>query len=285
MTIAHTNLAYIEENELPTWVKWVKRQWGAFLHLITFIVTSLAEHGVEIAARAIGIAAPLPNAISVYKISMDELDFNRVQALAFSFVIEVVVFALVEIALYLFDGYLRDKAKYRFPLAAAAASVIVAVCIVIGLVYNLEVAGGGHVVMAWMPVISLCAFVSIGLKRWNERQKEFTGSRKRKPAKSREISGNSGASVEKMNQARKQKIQDRHSEIFAIISENGPMAVSEISALLSSNVSDKTLSNDLNSLADEGRLIKDGRKWSIKPTVIERVPERAGVYVNGNGAA
>jgi len=272
----------LDDKELPGWVKWCKRQWGALLHLTAYLITSTADHGIEIAARAIGIFAPLPNSISVYNISQPQLGFNGVQAFAFALVIEMIVFALVEIALYLFDGLLRDATKYRVPFALSVASVVVGVSIVIGIVYNLEAKGDGNTIMAWLPVISLCAFLSIGLKRWHERQKEAVATRKAKPAKSPEISGNSGASIDQMNEAKREKVRKRLAEITAIISENGPMTVSEIAALLSVTVSDKTLSNDLNALAGEGKIDKEGRKWKIRGHITGNLPAAPAPVLNGH---
>lgn len=271
------------------WANSVKRFWNTILHLIYFIVTSTADYGVEVAARAIGIAAPLPNAISVFNISQHKLGFSPTQAFAFSFVIEVIVFALVEISLFLFDGFLRDKKKYLAPLVLSVTSVVAGVTIVIGIVYDLEVKGDGHTIMAWLPVISLCAFLSIGLKRWHERQKESGANRKGKPEKPQketgnigEISSRSSTSVEEMNEAKRGKIRKRQQEISNVISENGPLSISEIASLLSVSVSDKTIANDLNELASQGKVVKIGKKWDIARPVIDQLPEPVGFSKNGH---
>lgn len=142
-----------------------ERHYTALLGMLTYFFTQLAEQLIEIAARAVMIFAPMPNAISMFNIVQREQGFTVLQALAFSFTLEIVVFLLVEIALVMWNGYLTNPRVYRWPFALMTGVVLVATFIVVFMVYALE----PHKVMAWLPVVSLCSFVAIGLKRWHER--------------------------------------------------------------------------------------------------------------------
>lgn len=154
----------------PAYTAWVRRHYGALLGIIHYVVTETADRGVDIAARALAFAAPAPNAISVYKISQTELDYNAVQALAFALVLELVLFALIEVALYMWDGYIDSKETYFWPFVASILTSLMALAIVVAVVFNLEIANGGKPIMATLPFISMAAFVGLGLKRWNDRK-------------------------------------------------------------------------------------------------------------------
>ena len=142
----------------------VEYHYDQSLGLITHFVTKLADEAVEMTARGVALAAPLPNAISMYNITQHDLAWSWVASFAFSLALEVVVFLLVEIALMQWDGYLTNPARYRAPFIGMIVTVMVAVAVVMGFVYWLE----PHKIMALLPVISLCSFVGIGLKRWHE---------------------------------------------------------------------------------------------------------------------
>jgi DNA-binding CsgD family transcriptional regulator len=124
----------------------------------------MADAAVEMAARGVALAAPLPNAISMYNITQRDLGWSWVASFAFALALEVVVFLLVEIALMQWDGYLSHPARYQAPFVGMVATVGIGVLVVMGFVYMLE----SHKIMAALPVISLCSFVGIGLKRWHE---------------------------------------------------------------------------------------------------------------------
>jgi len=142
----------------------VEYHYDQSLGLITHFVTKLADEAVEMTARGVALAAPLPNAISMYNITQHDLAWSWVASFAFSLALEVVVFLLVEIALMQWDGYLTNPVRYRAPFIGMIVTVMVAVAVVMGFVYWLE----PHKIMALLPVISLCSFVGIGLKRWHE---------------------------------------------------------------------------------------------------------------------
>ena len=142
--------------------------YNAMLGMLRHLITQFADESVEIAARAVALAAPLPNAINMYNVAMRDLGYHQFAAFAFALTLEIVVFLLVEVALRLWDGYLLKPTRYRLPLYAMVAIVLVATSVVMGIVYVLE----PHKIMAFLPVVSLCSFVGIGLKRWDERHSE-----------------------------------------------------------------------------------------------------------------
>lgn len=151
-----------------------ERHYNAMLGMLRHLITQFADESVEIAARAVALAAPLPNAINMYNVAMRDLGYHQFAAFAFALTLEIVVFLLVEVALKLWDGYLLKPTRYRLPLYAMVAIVLIATSVVMGIVYVLE----PHKIMAFLPVVSLCSFVGIGLKRWDERHSEnSTGNR------------------------------------------------------------------------------------------------------------
>lgn len=152
-------------NEKTTYQIAFELHWRALLGILRYLITQFADEAVEVAARAVALAAPLPNAINMYNVGVGQLGWGSAASFAFSLTLEIVVFLLVEIALLMWDGYLVDKPRFKMPLAVAVAIVLVAVAVVMTIVYQLE----AHKIMALLPVVSLCSFVGIGLKRWNER--------------------------------------------------------------------------------------------------------------------
>jgi hypothetical protein len=69
----------------------------------------------------------------------------------------------------MWDGYLSNPKRYTIPLGASIVASVGVLVIVMSVVYNLEVKGGGHWILALLPLISMFAFVALGLKRWHER--------------------------------------------------------------------------------------------------------------------
>lgn len=270
------------KNDAPKWVLWVERQWGALLRVIHFIVTSTADSAVDIAARSMAIAAPLPNAISVYNISQKELNFGPIAALAFALVIELIGFALVEYSLFLFDGWLQSPRKWLFPFAASVTVVVVGVSIVIRFVYTIELAGNGHTIMAWLPVISLCAFVSIGLKRWHDRQPEMSGNQRslRKKlstkltvatvniADSDGVGTDSSAKVDAMNDGKRRKVDAGVDALYEILrNEFDGIATDDLNkAELGRRIgkSRATVGNYLDNLSSQGRIDLNGHVKVVK---------------------
>lgn len=155
-------------NEKTNYQIKIETHYNAVLGIFRHFITQLADEAIEIAARAVMLAAPMPNAISMFNITQREQGFTGFQAFAFSLTLEIVVFLLVEIALIMWDGFLVKPRAYKWPFIIMTSVVLAATVIVVSIVYNLE----PHKVMAWLPVISLCSFVGIGLKRWHERNTE-----------------------------------------------------------------------------------------------------------------
>lgn len=147
-----------------------ERHYNAVLGMFRHLITQFADESVEIAARAVALAAPLPNAINMYSVVRKDLGYDWLAAFAFALTLEIVVFLLVEIALMMWDGYLANSERYRYPFYVSVGIVLVSVAVVIGIVYALE----PHKIMAFLPVVSLCSFVGIGLKRWHERNAAVT---------------------------------------------------------------------------------------------------------------
>lgn len=147
----------------------VRDHWDEILGTLRHIVTQFADEVVEVAARAVMLLAPLPNAISVYNITQSTMGFSGFQAFAFSMTIELVIFFLIEIALLMLTRWLQGKLVYQWAFYGMSIVVLGGTGIIINLVYSLEV----HKVMAWLPVISLCGFIAVGLKRWDARNMEI----------------------------------------------------------------------------------------------------------------
>lgn len=146
-----------------------ERHYTALLGMFRYLITQFADESVEVAARAVALAAPLPNAINMYNVAIGELGWSKPAGFAFSMTLEIVVFLLVEVALRQWDGYLSNPRRYRRTLGISIGVVAVAVVVVMTIVYTLET----YKIMALLPVVSLCSFVGIGLKRWDERNQQI----------------------------------------------------------------------------------------------------------------
>lgn len=143
----------------------IETHYNAVLGIFRHFITQFADESVEIAARAVALAAPLPNAINMYNVAQRDLGYSSFASFAFALTLEIVVFLLVEVALKLWDGYLVNPERFRYPFYVAIGIVLLATAVVMGIVYVLE----PHKIMAFLPIVSLCSFVGIGLKRWDER--------------------------------------------------------------------------------------------------------------------
>lgn len=161
----------IEEIEHPRWILWCMRSWTSVLALAHHIVSEAAEKGVDIAATAIGIAAPLPNAISVYTISQVALGFNPWQSFAFSLALELLIFVVVEVALVLWTEYNEGDDSYKIPMYTLLLAGGMGIGLVMYIIYQVEVTHGGTPILATLPLLSLTAFVAVATKRWHVSQK------------------------------------------------------------------------------------------------------------------
>jgi len=246
-------------NERTWYAEGFEKHYRAVLGMIRYFFTQLADEAIEIAARAVMLAAPMPNAISMFNITQREQGFTGFQALAFSLTLEIVVFLLVEIALLMWNGYLANPRAYKWPFAIMTSVVLVATVIVVSIVYSLE----PHKVMAWLPVISLCSFVGIGLKRWHERNTEEVAlpvqnvKRTVKPSVNPIVKFDSETSVN----FTPTKVDSRRESLLKMLEEIDGLAIdalnkSELARKL--EVSRPTLLSDIAALENAGKLTLNG---------------------------
>lgn len=174
------NLQQDKKSEYPAYVEGIKRHFGAVVHLLWFVSTETSDKGADIAARALALLAPLPNAVSVYNVSQTSLGYTQVQAFAFAMAMELALFAIIEVALHMWDGVLGNRKRYAVPLGVSIVASVGMLIIVMSVVYNLEVMAGGSWVLALLPLVSLFAFVALGLKRWHERNPDLHATQPRK---------------------------------------------------------------------------------------------------------
>ena len=147
-----------------------KHAYKWLMDFIGYIVGTTSDQAADIAARSLPIVAPLPNAISVYFVSQSALGFNEYQAIAFACAIEIAMFAVIEIALIMFDGLLKDERRYRgaFKLSLGV-SVGVLILIILFVVFVEVSHEGGNPVLAGMPLLSGASAIMLALKRWHLR--------------------------------------------------------------------------------------------------------------------
>lgn len=233
--------------------------YNAMLGMFRHLITQFADESVEIAARSVALAAPLPNAINMYNVAMRDLGYSVFASFAFALTLEIVVFLLVEVALRLWDGYLLKPARYRYPFVASIGVVLIATFVVVGIVYVLE----PHKIMAFLPVVSLCSFVGIGLKRWDERHNEnFTPAVKRavKSTVKRTVKYDTIDS-EDFTPAVSEKVDNRRLKLLEILQEIDGHDIADLnkSALAKRlDVSRPTLLSDLAALQNVGKLSLNG---------------------------
>ena len=232
-----------------------RHHWDEVLATLRHIVTQFADEAVEVAARAVMLMAPMPNAISVFNITQVQQGFSQFQAFAFSMTIEIVIFFLIEIALLMLSRWLERKPVYRWAFIGMCVVVLAATGIVIRMVYVLE----PHKVMAWLPVISLCSFVAIGLKRWDARNLA-SGVKAVKPAMKQGVKFDTSARVDSVNFA-PTKVDTRRQSLLKMLEEIDGQGVDSLnkSALAKRlDVSRPTLISDIAALQDTGQLTLNG---------------------------
>jgi len=161
-----------EQMEVYGWAKSVKRFWFTILNLVAYVFTAAADHAMLIAERAIALAAPAPNAISVFNIAQSELGYNWIAAGLMAVVIELIGFYLIHKALSLLEPMLLEVNRQTVTkFALATVALLVGVGIVIMFVRHMEQIGDGHMVMAWWPVLTLCVFTVQALHEWEQTSK------------------------------------------------------------------------------------------------------------------
>jgi hypothetical protein len=140
--------------------------YDSILFVIDFIVSRTSESLAGILIKALPLLAPVPNAVSVWRISQSApLHYDTLQAGALAASVEGMFFALTEVVLNMFDGYLIDKERYKWPLRIAGGLLIGFFLLVEVIVLFIET---NMVAMAF-PFISLIAAVALGCARWHSR--------------------------------------------------------------------------------------------------------------------
>lgn len=239
--------------------------YDSILFIIDFIVSRTSDSLAGILIKALPLLAPVPNAVSVWRISQQSpLHYDTLQAGALAASVEGLFFALTAVALDMFDGYLIDKDRYRWPLRIAGGLLIGFFVLVEVIVLFIET---NPVAMAF-PVISLIAALGLGCARWHQRnQKSPQFLRAIRTTKSKpeteqptqqinsvspilsEKTADNLNPIERMNAARQLKIDNRRNTILQFLKET-ELPIPEIANRLS--VSENTIRKDLDALQDAG---------------------------------
>ena len=239
--------------------------YDGILFIIDFIVSRTSDSLAGILIKALPLLAPVPNAVSVWRISQAApLHYDTLQAGALAASVEGMFFALTEVVLNMFDGYLLDKARYKWPLWIAGGLLIGFFALVEVIVICIET---NPVAMAF-PFISLIAAVGLGCARWHQRNQKTPQFVKAMKAKSKpeieqpntsvstilseksvEKPVDSLSAIERMNAARQLKIDNRRNTILQFLKETA-LPIPEIANRLS--VSENTIRKDLEALQSAG---------------------------------
>jgi len=163
----------MENFEAYGWAQAVKRFWATLMNLLTFIVVDFSESLLKILLSSFVLIAPLPNAMSVYSLSQNQLGFEWYIALPFSAGIEFGPFVMIAISLMLFDGYLKGGKRWWGPFLMTTIATIVLVVVITIIVYWLEMMGGGYKVMSLLPWVSVAAFIGLAALAWHKSQPEI----------------------------------------------------------------------------------------------------------------
>lgn len=140
--------------------------YDTFLHIVDFVVQRTSESLAGVLIKALPLLAPVPNAISIWRIVQDApLHYDRVQAFALAAAVEGMFFALTEVVLNMFDGYLDNAQRYRWPLVTSALAFIAYFALIMWVVAMVE----HSVVARAFPVVSLIAAIVLGCARWHSR--------------------------------------------------------------------------------------------------------------------
>lgn len=239
--------------------------YDGILFIIDFIVSRTSDSLAGILIKALPLLAPVPNAVSVWRISQHApLNYDTLQAGALAASVEGMFFALTEVVLNMFDGYLLDKERYKWPLGIAGGLLVGFFLLVEIIVLCIET---NPVAMAF-PFISLIAAVGLGCARWHQRNQktpQFVKAMKAKSKpeieqpttsvspilseKSTEKPADNLSAIERMNAARQIKIDNRRNTILQFLKET-ELPIPEIANRLS--VSENTIRKDLDALQSSG---------------------------------
>jgi hypothetical protein len=170
---------------------WLASQWktetitnayDAILHIVDFIVSRTSDSLAGILIKALPLLAPVPNAVSVWRISQHApLNYDALQAGALAASVEGMFFALTEVVLNMFDGYLQDKERYKYPLGIAVSILVLFFILVEIIVLGIET----NPIACAFPVISLIAAVALGCARWHKRGANILPARKQPTTQAR----------------------------------------------------------------------------------------------------
>lgn len=140
--------------------------YDSLLFVIDFVVSRTSDSLAGILIKALPLLAPVPNAVSVWRISQHApLNYDTLQAGALAASVEGMFFALTEVVLNMFDGYLLDEDRYKWPLGIAVTILVAFFMLVEVIVYHIET----NPIACAFPVISLIAAVALGCARWHKR--------------------------------------------------------------------------------------------------------------------
>lgn len=143
--------------------------YASILEVIDFVVSRTSDSLADILTKALPLVAPVPNAVSIYYVSMSTLGYNWVQALAVAASIECMFFALTEVVLKSWELWRTDKEEFWMPLAVSVGAFVTFFLLVIGLVYTLEVSAGHSMAPLAFPVVSVVSAIALGVTRWHNR--------------------------------------------------------------------------------------------------------------------
>lgn len=146
----------------------ITEAYASTLEVLDFIVSRTSDSLAEILTKALPLVAPIPNAVSIYYVSQTALSYNAIQALAVAASIECMFFALTEVVLKSWELWHADN-QYKFPLIVSVSAFATYFCLVMALVYMLEVTAGHSIAPMAFPVVSVVAAVALGVTRWHKR--------------------------------------------------------------------------------------------------------------------
>lgn len=230
--------------------------YDSLLFVIDFIVSRTSDSLAGILIKALPLLAPVPNAVSVWRISQHApLNYDTLQAGALAASVEGLFFALTAVALDMFDGYLLDKNRYKWPLWIAVSLLIGFFGLVEVIVLFIET---NPVAMAF-PVISLIAAIGLGCARWHLRNQKTPHFAKLAKASRVKIATEKAENtpilhenvdpIAKMHAAKQEKITQRRMTILQMIDGEG-LPLAEIAKR--TDCSTRTIRNDLEALQSAG---------------------------------
>lgn len=146
-----------------------KNIYGGIIDLIGFLVDKTSDQGADIAIRALPFISPIPNAISMYYVSQDALEFGDTQAKAVAIGMELILFGCFELTIRMFDGYLKNKSRYKWPFYISIIIALGVMALIMWFINHIETK---HNVLAILPLFSAASATGLFLRRWHIQQLE-----------------------------------------------------------------------------------------------------------------